>query len=582
MSLYSSLTQVLAPFAARLNGLLTGYDGTVYSTPGEAVRTQINDLHVLIGHVPGQAIDASAVAYNDSNVAAELTDVNGRLSNLNKDLKSQIDDNFIADGLLLDTLCSFKAMTISGQPEGWRLKPDGYSEQNADYKLVKYAVTAGSIIRVISDDMFQFQNDVSVPSSGTKYRIGKTYGEFDGLIVVPAGATYIIFSTLITNGLASASKMVYDGVVPFWNNSKGGIYIDGTSIKTNNNGFGLYIDGKGYYVAPTDQSTAYTFTGNSGVLNALVIDKTKLTNVNARNNPNTVMSIVSISGSNFAIDPKYEIVAIWYKSFWSFYGVFQYFCDYLTSAEIDEKISNAISSADATTGIQINPDLYLFNLCSHRGLATQRNNTMAAFEAARLAGYKFVECDLRFTSDGVCVLYHDGSIDGTSISSMTYDQLHAIADYIPRLTDLLLLVKKNHLVIELDCAGRVNSTSIQSVYATCEKYGMLNSVVFCGYESELLYLANNSLTSTSVCVSFLNSTPTQSDIQSIDAKIRKFKFRMCSFNKDYISNTLIETAHAEGYNVQAWTLTEQTEAQEMFEIGVDTLLCDASTLWEIN
>ena len=79
MSLYSSLTQVLAPFAARLNGLLTGYDGTVYSTPGEAVRTQINDLHVLIGHVPGQAIDASAVAYNDSNVAAELTNVNGRL-----------------------------------------------------------------------------------------------------------------------------------------------------------------------------------------------------------------------------------------------------------------------------------------------------------------------------------------------------------------------------------------------------------------------------------------------------------------------------------------------------------------------
>lgn len=80
MSLYSSLTQVLAPFAARLNGLLTGYDGTVYSTPGEAVRTQINDLHVLIGDTPGTAIQASAVAYNDSNVAAELANVNGRLT----------------------------------------------------------------------------------------------------------------------------------------------------------------------------------------------------------------------------------------------------------------------------------------------------------------------------------------------------------------------------------------------------------------------------------------------------------------------------------------------------------------------
>ena len=80
MSLYSSLTQVLAPFAAKINGLLTGYDGTVYSTPGEAVRTQINDLHVLIGDTPGTAIQASAVAYNDSNVAAELANVNGRLT----------------------------------------------------------------------------------------------------------------------------------------------------------------------------------------------------------------------------------------------------------------------------------------------------------------------------------------------------------------------------------------------------------------------------------------------------------------------------------------------------------------------
>ena len=80
MSLYSSLTQVLAPFAAKINGLLTGWDGTKYSTPGEAVRQQIADLHVLIGDEPGKAIQASAVAYGDSDVGTELTNVNGRLA----------------------------------------------------------------------------------------------------------------------------------------------------------------------------------------------------------------------------------------------------------------------------------------------------------------------------------------------------------------------------------------------------------------------------------------------------------------------------------------------------------------------
>jgi hypothetical protein len=80
MSLYSSLTQVLAPFAAKINGLLTGWDGTKYSTPGEAVRRQITDLHVLIGNKPGTAIPASAISYGDSNVETALDTVNGRLT----------------------------------------------------------------------------------------------------------------------------------------------------------------------------------------------------------------------------------------------------------------------------------------------------------------------------------------------------------------------------------------------------------------------------------------------------------------------------------------------------------------------
>jgi hypothetical protein len=75
----AEVRELIAPISAALNGIKTGYDGTVYDTPGEAVRTQINDLHVLIGHVPGRAIDASAVAYGNSDVGTELTNVNGRL-----------------------------------------------------------------------------------------------------------------------------------------------------------------------------------------------------------------------------------------------------------------------------------------------------------------------------------------------------------------------------------------------------------------------------------------------------------------------------------------------------------------------
>lgn len=71
------------PIQTALNGIKTGYDGTVYSTPGEALRTQINNLHVLIGDEPGVPINASAIGYGeDSNVADELTGLNGRLEEL--------------------------------------------------------------------------------------------------------------------------------------------------------------------------------------------------------------------------------------------------------------------------------------------------------------------------------------------------------------------------------------------------------------------------------------------------------------------------------------------------------------------
>ena len=90
MSLYSSLTQVLAPFAAKINGLLTGYDGTKYATPGEAVRTQISNLHVLIGDEPGVGVSGSAVGYDGTESGLSATNMQGAvdefLSNTNERL----------------------------------------------------------------------------------------------------------------------------------------------------------------------------------------------------------------------------------------------------------------------------------------------------------------------------------------------------------------------------------------------------------------------------------------------------------------------------------------------------------------
>ena len=135
----AEVTELLAPISAALNGIKTGYDGTVYSTPGEAVREQINDLHVLIGHVPGQAIDASAVAYNDSNVAAELADVNGRLVD-----KNGTDEVTPKNLQILEKEFSSNLINMDAATDGKYITADGV-EHNGNYFVTDFIpVEAGA------------------------------------------------------------------------------------------------------------------------------------------------------------------------------------------------------------------------------------------------------------------------------------------------------------------------------------------------------------------------------------------------------------------------------------------------------
>ena len=131
MSLYSSLTQVLAPFAAKINGLLTGWDGTRYSTPGEAVRQQIADLHVLIGDEPGTAIQSSAVAYGDSDVETALDDVNGRLQLQNGELYE--------DGA---------SKTVGSTTNNYKMNSEGANVSDSNFVVEKYAVVAGTLLHI--------------------------------------------------------------------------------------------------------------------------------------------------------------------------------------------------------------------------------------------------------------------------------------------------------------------------------------------------------------------------------------------------------------------------------------------------
>ena len=115
----------------------------------------------------------------------------------------------------VDDLYVYAPKASYATPEGWRLnESDGLCSSNSSYKLIKYEVKAGQRIKVISDDRFQFQSQVSVPSTGTSNRVSgtSTYGIGTFILTVPQSATYLIVSTPMINSTAEVRDVYMWGM----------------------------------------------------------------------------------------------------------------------------------------------------------------------------------------------------------------------------------------------------------------------------------------------------------------------------------------------------------------------------------
>src|SRR5918998_1435567 len=102
-------------------------------------------------------------------------------------------------------------------------------------------------------------------------------------------------------------------------------------------------------------------------------------------------------------------------------------------------------------------------IVAHRGdTARERDNTLAAFRAAILAGADMIELDVSRLADEVLVVFHDDKIGDTTVADIDYSQLHELAIVaaleIPTFDQALALCAgRIRLVVELknDCVEEV-------------------------------------------------------------------------------------------------------------------------------
>lgn len=145
---------------------------------------------------------------------------------------------------------------------------------------------------------------------------------------------------------------------------------------------------------------------------------------------------------------------------------------------------------------------------NHRGWYKAPENTLAAYRASAEQGFRYVECDVQFTADGVAVLLHDDTIDRTSngsgtLSQMTYAQVSQYdfsyddndssvdfsayrGEKIPTFEAFIALCKELGLHPYIEIKGSITETQAKQLLQTVADAGMLDSVSWLSFSGDAL------------------------------------------------------------------------------------------------
>jgi glycerophosphoryl diester phosphodiesterase len=221
---------------------------------------------------------------------------------------------------------------------------------------------------------------------------------------------------------------------------------------------------------------------------------------------------------------------------------------------------------------------------AHRGFAPDgAENSMAAFERAVGLGYQYLETDVRVTSDGVALAFHDASLDRVTDRAGRIDQLPwAVVREariggthpIPVLVDLLTAWP--HVYINLDIKA---DRSIAATVDAIRRTGSLSRVCVGAFSTGRI-AAVRRLLGPRLCTSL---GPHAAMRLRLPAGGRLRPDRMtgrCAQvparvgRRIFVDARYVAAAHRLGVPVHAWTVNEAGEMTRLLDLGVDGIMTD--------
>jgi glycerophosphoryl diester phosphodiesterase len=222
---------------------------------------------------------------------------------------------------------------------------------------------------------------------------------------------------------------------------------------------------------------------------------------------------------------------------------------------------------------------------AHRGGAgLAPENTMAAFARSYALGIRYLETDLRTTSDGVCVAVHDASLLRTAgvdvrVRDLTWAQLSGVRVFggepVPRLEDLLEAFPDARFTVDLK-----DPRAIGPLARTLRRTGSGDRVCVAGSADRWLadvraVMGDGIVTAmgweslarlaTAARLGIRPSGVVRAPFAHVPLRLRRVPIFV---------DRLVAMAHELGAQVLVWTVDEPARMHRLLDAGVDGIFTD--------
>ena len=227
----------------------------------------------------------------------------------------------------------------------------------------------------------------------------------------------------------------------------------------------------------------------------------------------------------------------------------------------------------------------------HDGIDSGLENSMAAFGAAVVMGYRYVETDAHGTKDGVAVALHDESLDRTTdrtgkVAELSWAEVRRAmiggVEPVPKLEDLLETWPKLRVNIDVK-----HESGIVPIAEAIERTASHDRVCVASFSAKrraatLARLSRPVATSagTSETLKFLAGTRAHSNrlatraIRDVDA----LQVPQRQSGLTFVDASTVKAAHLAGKQVHVWTPNTRTEMEHLLDLGVDGIITDRADL----